>query len=132
MSVVSGKNGRPENGCLETTGRQSAFQRGCRSGAARWSAARDTTRRECCRDYRLSRFCRRRADPGLQGFPDVHPARRHRDQTFAPPSQAPRALTFLLDTNVVSELARTRPNSNVLAWLSSVPSTDLFLSVITL
>ena len=41
-------------------------------------------------------------------------------------------MTFLLDTNVVSELARTRPNSNVLAWLSLVPSTDLFLSVITL
>ena len=41
-------------------------------------------------------------------------------------------MTFLLDTNVVSELARTRPNSNVLAWLKSVPSTDLFLSVITL
>jgi predicted nucleic acid-binding protein len=41
-------------------------------------------------------------------------------------------LSFLLDTNVVSELARARPNVKVIAWLGSVPSTDLFLSVITL
>ena len=41
-------------------------------------------------------------------------------------------MSFLLDTNVVSELAKTRPNSKVIAWLGSVPSTDLFLSVITL
>ena len=41
-------------------------------------------------------------------------------------------MSFLLDTNVISELAKTRPNSKVIAWLGSVPSTDLFLSVITL
>ena len=41
-------------------------------------------------------------------------------------------MSFLLDTNVVSEFAKTRPNSKVIAWLGSVPSTDLFLSVITL
>ena len=41
-------------------------------------------------------------------------------------------MSFLLDTNVVSELAKPRPNSKVIAWLGSVPSTDLFLSVITL
>jgi toxin FitB len=41
-------------------------------------------------------------------------------------------LSFLLDTNVVSELAKARPNAKVIAWLGSVPSTDLFLSVITL
>jgi predicted nucleic acid-binding protein len=41
-------------------------------------------------------------------------------------------LSFLLDTNVISELAKTRPNLNVIGWLGSVPSTDLFLSVITL
>lgn len=41
-------------------------------------------------------------------------------------------MSFLLDTNVVSELAKARPNSRVTAWLASVPSTDLFLSVITL
>jgi predicted nucleic acid-binding protein len=41
-------------------------------------------------------------------------------------------LSFLLDTNVISELARPRPNAKVITWLQSVPSTDLFLSVITL
>jgi toxin FitB len=41
-------------------------------------------------------------------------------------------LSFLLDTNVVSELANARPNSNIIAWFGSVRSTDLFLSVITL
>lgn len=41
-------------------------------------------------------------------------------------------MNFLLDTNVVSELTKARPNPKVIAWLGSVPSTDLFLSVITL
>ena len=41
-------------------------------------------------------------------------------------------MSFLLDTNVISELAKTKPNFKVIAWLGSVPSTDLFLSVITL
>ena len=41
-------------------------------------------------------------------------------------------MSFLLDTNIVSELAKTRPNFKVIAWLGLVPSTDLFLSVITL
>jgi hypothetical protein len=39
-------------------------------------------------------------------------------------------LSFLLDTNVVSELAKARPSQKVIGWLRSVPSTDLFLSVI--
>jgi toxin FitB len=41
-------------------------------------------------------------------------------------------LSFLLDTNVVSELAKARPNAKVIVWLGLVPSVDLFLSVITL
>jgi toxin FitB len=41
-------------------------------------------------------------------------------------------LSFLLDTNVISEFAKAKPNPKVIAWLESVPSTDLFLSVITL
>jgi toxin FitB len=41
-------------------------------------------------------------------------------------------LSFLLDTNVVSELAKPRPNAKVIAWLRSAPSTDLYVSVITL
>jgi predicted nucleic acid-binding protein len=41
-------------------------------------------------------------------------------------------LSFLLDTNVISEFAKAKPNPSVIAWLGSVRSTDLFLSVITL
>jgi hypothetical protein len=41
-------------------------------------------------------------------------------------------VSFLLDTNVVSELTKVRPSPKVVAWLGSIPSTDLFLSVITL
>jgi toxin FitB len=39
---------------------------------------------------------------------------------------------YLLDTNVVSELRRPRPHGAVLAWLSSVEDTELFLSAVTL
>jgi len=39
---------------------------------------------------------------------------------------------YLLDTNVVSELRRTRPHGAVLEWLRSVPDTDLHLSAVTL
>lgn len=41
-------------------------------------------------------------------------------------------MRFLLDTNVISELTRKHPNRSVSRWFASVPSTDLFLSVITL
>ncbi len=41
-------------------------------------------------------------------------------------------MSFLLDTNIVSELTKKRPSANVAAWFQQVPSTDLFLSVITL
>jgi predicted nucleic acid-binding protein len=39
---------------------------------------------------------------------------------------------YLLDTNVVSELRRTRPHGAVLAWLDTVEDADLFLSAVTL
>jgi toxin FitB len=39
-------------------------------------------------------------------------------------------MTFLCDTNIISELARTQPNPGVIAWSSSVGS--ITLSVITL
>jgi predicted nucleic acid-binding protein len=39
---------------------------------------------------------------------------------------------WLLDTNVVSEGVRDRPNRAVLAWLADKPSYDLAISVITL
>jgi predicted nucleic acid-binding protein len=39
---------------------------------------------------------------------------------------------YLLDTNVVSELRRTRPNRAVVARLSDIPAEQLFLSAVTL
>jgi toxin FitB len=41
-------------------------------------------------------------------------------------------VNYLLDTNVVSELTKPRPNPNVEAWFRTTPATDLHLSVITL
>lgn len=41
-------------------------------------------------------------------------------------------MTYLLDTNVVSELRRPRPNDAVLRWFDSVESRDLWLSVLVL
>ena len=38
---------------------------------------------------------------------------------------------YLLDTNVVSELRRPRPDPSVLRWLARVPSDHLFLSAVT-
>lgn len=39
---------------------------------------------------------------------------------------------YLLDTNVVSELRRTRPHGAVLQWLREVQEVDLHLSAVTL
>jgi toxin FitB len=39
---------------------------------------------------------------------------------------------FLIDTNVISELKRRRPHGAVVAWLKSVPATDLRISAMTI
>jgi predicted nucleic acid-binding protein len=41
-------------------------------------------------------------------------------------------MSFLLDTNVISEWVNARPDARVVAWLSDVDEDRLFLSVITL
>lgn len=41
-------------------------------------------------------------------------------------------MSYLLDTNVVSELRRIRPNPGVVSWFSHRPASTLFLSVLTL
>ena len=41
-------------------------------------------------------------------------------------------MSFLLDTNVVSESTKPRPNAGVVAWLAAVDEDSVFLSVITL
>ena len=39
---------------------------------------------------------------------------------------------YLLDTNVVSELRKTRPHGAVLAWIGGVADADLHLSAVTI
>jgi hypothetical protein len=41
-------------------------------------------------------------------------------------------VSFLLDTNVVSEWVRPRPDPGVVAWLEAVDEDRVFLSVVTL
>ncbi len=41
-------------------------------------------------------------------------------------------MTFLLDTNVVSEWVRPRPDAGVVAWLAEIDEDRVFISVITL
>ena len=40
-------------------------------------------------------------------------------------------MSFLLDTNVVSEWTKPRPNLGVVAWLARVDEDEVFLSVVT-
>ena len=41
-------------------------------------------------------------------------------------------MSYLLDTNVVSELVRPKPDAAVLEWFATTPDNALFLSVLTL
>ena len=41
-------------------------------------------------------------------------------------------MTFLLDTNLVSEWVKPRPNAGIIRWLADVDEDRTFLSVITL
>ena len=41
-------------------------------------------------------------------------------------------MSYLLDTNVVSEAARKEPNMEVLAWLEQLPPSALYLSVLSM
>lgn len=41
-------------------------------------------------------------------------------------------MTYLIDTNVLSELRRREPNAGVVEWFSQRPATTLFVSVLTL
>jgi hypothetical protein len=41
-------------------------------------------------------------------------------------------LRYLLDTNVISQITKDRPNEHVLRWLDDQEEEDLFLSVATL
>ncbi len=41
-------------------------------------------------------------------------------------------MSYLLDTNIVSETVRRNPNKAVIAWLDQIPGEALFVSVLTL
>lgn len=41
-------------------------------------------------------------------------------------------MSYLIDTNVLSELRRREPDANVVRWLERRPATTLYLSVLTL
>lgn len=41
-------------------------------------------------------------------------------------------MSYLIDTNVLSELRRKEPNPGVVAWLEERPATTLYVSVLTL
>ncbi len=41
-------------------------------------------------------------------------------------------MTFLLDTNVISQLGRRKPDPGVLRWIAGVRPDELYLSVLTL
>jgi hypothetical protein len=39
---------------------------------------------------------------------------------------------YLLDTNVVAELRRPRPHGAVIAWLRTIPDSNIYLSAVTI
>jgi len=41
-------------------------------------------------------------------------------------------MSYLLDTNIVSETIKTNPNKTVIAWLDQLPGEALYVSVLTL
>ncbi|MCL2478559.1 MAG: type II toxin-antitoxin system VapC family toxin [Treponema sp.] len=41
-------------------------------------------------------------------------------------------MSYLVDTNVISELSKSRPDKNVSSWIINTPEQNLFLSVITI
>lgn len=41
-------------------------------------------------------------------------------------------MTYLLDTNVISELVARQPNERVVVWLRDIPPTEVYLSALTI
>src|SRR3990167_431627 len=41
-------------------------------------------------------------------------------------------MNYLIDTNVVSELVKSRPDKHVTQWMAAVPAESLYMSVLTL
>src|SRR3546814_3844406 len=56
----------------------------------------------------------------------------HRDRAPEGSASDDRPVSFLLDTNLVSEWVRPKPDPGVVAWLADADEDRLFLSVVTL
>lgn len=41
-------------------------------------------------------------------------------------------MSYLLDTNVISEIVKVKPDNKVISWFTAIPSEALYLSVLTL
>jgi predicted nucleic acid-binding protein len=41
-------------------------------------------------------------------------------------------MSYLLDTNIISELIKPAPNKRVIAWISQIAESELFLSTLTI
>lgn len=41
-------------------------------------------------------------------------------------------MSYLIDTNVISELVKKNPDNNVILWFESIPNDKIYISVITL
>ena len=41
-------------------------------------------------------------------------------------------MSYLVDTNVISELVRLKPNKNVMNWFEAIPNDSIHISVLTL
>lgn len=41
-------------------------------------------------------------------------------------------MSYLIDTNVISEIVRPKPSHKVLSWFESIPNQSIYLSVLTL
>lgn len=57
---------------------------------------------------------------------------RHRIRAQSLPESRGSVLSYLIDTNVLSELRRKSPDPDVADWVSQRPSASLYLSVLTL
>ena len=41
-------------------------------------------------------------------------------------------MRYLIDTNIISEVVRHRPNERVIEWLKNTPDESLYISVLTI
>ena len=64
----------------------------------------------------------------LRSAPDFDELELERSRVPAPVVELESS--YLLDTNVVSEVRRRRPDAGVMAWFDSVRADELYLSVI--